>query len=99
MIYLADKENDFDKLPLIKNKKNIFVLNKIDLAKKKAPVGGLAISAKTKKNLKLLKNELADNFLKLNQEELLSVNIRHLDLIKKAYKNIALISPGLITLT
>ena len=97
VIYLADKENDFDKLPLIKNKKNIFVLNKIDLAKKKAPVGGLAISAKTKKNLKLLKNELADNFLKLNQEELLSVNIRHLDLIKKAYKNIALISPGLIS--
>ena len=97
VIYLADKENDFDKLPLIKNKKNIFVLNKIDLAKKKAPVGGLAISAKTKKNLKLLKNALANNFLKLNQEELLSVNIRHLDLIKKAYKNIALISPGLIS--
>ena len=97
VIYLADKENDFDKLPFIKDKKNIFVLNKIDLAKKKAPIGGLAISAKTKKNLKLLKNALADNFLKLNQEELLSVNIRHLDLIKKAYKNIALISPGLIS--
>ena len=97
VIYLADKENDFDKLPLIKNKKNIFVLNKIDLTKKRAPVGGLAISAKTKKNLKLLKNALAHNFLKLNQEELLSVNIRHLDLIKKAYKNIALISPGLIS--
>ena len=97
VIYLADKESDFDKLPFIKNKKNIFVLNKIDLAKKKAPVGGLAISAKTKKNLKLLKNALAHNFLKLNQEELLSVNIRHLDLIKKAYKNIALISPGLIS--
>ena len=97
VIYLADKENDFDKLPFIKDKKNIFVLNKIDLAKKKAPIGGLAISAKTKKNLKLLKNALSDNFLKLNQEELLSVNIRHLDLIKKAYKNIALISPGLIS--
>ena len=97
VIYLADKENDFDKLPFIKDKKSIFVLNKIDLAKKKAPIGGLAISAKTKKNLKLLKNALADNFLKLNQEELLSVNIRHLDLIKKAYKNIALISPGLIS--
>ena len=97
VIYLADKENDFDNLPLIKNKKNIFVLNKIDLTKKRAPVGGLAISAKTKKNLKLLKNALAHNFLKLNQEELLSVNIRHLDLIKKAYKNIALISPGLIS--
>ena len=97
VIYLADKENDFDKLPLIKNKKNIFVLNKIDLTKKRAPVGGLAISAKTKKNLKLLKNALAHNFLKLNQEELLSVNIRHLDLIKKAYKNIALISPSLIS--
>ena len=96
VIYLADKENDFDKLPIIKNKKNIFVLNKIDLTNKKAPVGGFAISAKTKKNLKLLKKALAHNFLKLNQEELLSVNIRHLDLIKKAYKNIALISPGLI---
>ena len=96
VIYLADKENDFDKLPVFKSKKNIFVLNKIDLSNKKAPVGGFAISAKTKKNLKLLKNALAHNFLKLNQEELLSVNIRHLDLIKKAYKNIALISPGLI---
>ena len=32
VIYLADKENDFDKLPIAKNKKNIFVLNKIDLA-------------------------------------------------------------------
>ena len=40
---------------------------------------------------------LAHNFLKFNQEELLSVNIRHLDLIKKAYKNIALISPGLVS--
>ena len=49
VIYLADKENDFDKLPIAKNKKNIFVLNKIDLANKKAPVGGFAISAKTKK--------------------------------------------------
>jgi len=96
VIYLADKENDFDKLPITKNKKNIFVLNKIDLTNKKAPLGGFAISAKTKKNLKLLKKALAHNFLKLNQEELLSVNIRHLDLIKKAYKNIALISPGLV---
>ena len=97
VIYLADKVNDFDKLPIVKNKKNIFVLNKIDLTNKKAPVGGFAISAKTKKNLKLLKKALAHNFLKLNQEELLSVNIRHLDLIKKAYKNIALISPGLVS--
>ena len=97
VIYLADKENDFDKLPIAKNKKNIFVLNKIDLTNKKAPVGGFAISAKTKKNLKSLKKALAQNFLKLNQEELLSVNIRHLDLIKKAYKNIALISPGLVS--
>ena len=97
VIYLADKENDFDKLPIAKNKKNIFVLNKIDLTNKKAPVGGFAISAKTKKNLKSLKKALAHNFLKFNQEELLSVNIRHLDLIKKAYKNIALISPGLVS--
>ncbi len=97
VIYLADKESDFDKLPIAKNKKNIFVLNKIDLTKKKAPVGGLAVSAKTKKNLKLLKKALAHNFLKLNQAELLSVNIRHLDLIKKAYKNIALISPVLVS--
>ena len=97
VIYLADKENDFDRLPITKNKKNIFVLNKIDLTKKKAPVGGFAISAKTKKNLKLLKKALAHNFLKLNQEELLSVNIRHLDLIKKAYKNLALISSGLVS--
>ena len=97
VIYLADKENDFVKLPISKNKKNIFVLNKIDLTSKKAPVGGFAISAKTKKNLKLLKKALAHNFLKIDQEELLSVNIRHLDLIKRAHKNIALISPGLVS--
>ena len=97
VIYLADKEIDFDKLPIIKSKKNIFVLNKIDISNKKAPVGGFAISAKTKKNLKLLKEALTQNFLKLNQEELLSVNIRHLDLIKEAYKNISLISPGLVS--
>ena len=97
VIYLADEENDFVKLPISKNKKNIFVLNKIDLTSKKAPVGGFAISAKTKKNLKLLKKALAHNFLKIDQEELLSVNIRHLDLIKRAHKNIALISPGLVS--
>ena len=51
VIYLADKEIDFDKLPIIKSKKNIFVLNKVDISNKKAPVGGFAISAKTKKNL------------------------------------------------
>ena len=97
VIYLADKENDFKKLPLIKSKKNIFVLNKIDLSNKKAPEGGFAISAKTKKNLKLLKKALTKNFLKLNQEELLSVNMRHLELIKKAYKNVSLISPALVS--
>ena len=97
VIYLADKESDFSKLPLIKRKKNIFVLNKVDLSRKKAPPGGFAISAKTKKNLKLLKKALAESFLKLNQEELLSVNMRHLNLIKKAHKNIALISSGLIS--
>ena len=97
VIYLADKESDFSKLPLIKRKKNIFVLNKVDLSRKKAPPGGFAISAKTKKNLKLLKKALAESFLKLNQEELLSVNMRHLNLIKKAHKNIALISSGLVS--
>lgn len=97
VIYLVDKEKDFYKLPIIKSKKNIFVLNKIDLCNKKAPEGGFAISAKTKKNLSLLKKALTHNFLKLNQEELLSVNFRHLDLIKKAYKSIALISPGLVS--
>ena len=97
VIYLADKENDFNKLPIIKGKNNIFVINKIDLGNKMAPEGGFAISAKTKKNLKLLKNALTKDFLKLNQEELLSVNMRHLDLIKKAYKNVALISPALVS--
>ncbi|MBL6811464.1 MAG: tRNA uridine-5-carboxymethylaminomethyl(34) synthesis GTPase MnmE [SAR86 cluster bacterium] len=97
VIYMVDKEKDFYKLPIIKSKKNIFVLNKIDLCNKKAPEGGFAISAKTKKNLSLLKKALTHNFLKLNQEELLSVNFRHLDLIKKAYKSIALISPGLVS--
>ena len=81
----------------MKRKKNIFVLNKVDLSRKKAPLGGFAISAKTKKNLKHLKKALAESFLKLNQEELLSVNMRHLNLIKRAHKNIALISSGLIS--
>ena len=97
VIYLADKESDFSKLPLMKRKKNIFVLNKVDLSSKKAPPGGFAISAKTKKNLKHLKKALAESFLKLNQEELLSVNMRHLNLIKKAHKNIALISSDLVS--
>ena len=97
VIYLVDKENDFNKLPIIKSKKNIFVLNKIDLRNKKAPKGGFAISAKTKKNLKLLKKALTKSFLTLNQEELLSVNMRHLDLIKKAYKNVSSISPALVS--
>tara|TARA_B100000965_G_scaffold237006_1_gene198687 strand:+ start:639 stop:1940 length:1302 start_codon:yes stop_codon:yes gene_type:complete len=97
VVYLAEKESDFDKMPLIKSKKNIFVLNKIDLVEKKAPEGGFAISAKTKKNLKVFKGALTQSFLKLNQEELLSVNIRHLSLIKQAYKKVALISSGLIS--
>ena len=97
VIYLADKESDFNKLPLMKRKKNIFVLNKVDLSRKEAPPGGFAISAKTKKNLKHLKKALAESFLKLNQEELLSVNMRHLNLIKRAHKNIALISSGLVS--
>ena len=97
VIYLADKESDFSKLPIMKRKKNIFVLNKVDLSRKKAPPEGFAISAKTKKNLKHLKKALAESFLKLNQEELLSVNMRHLNLIKQAHKNIALISSGLVS--
>ena len=95
-IYLADKESDFGKLPTIKGKKNIFVLNKIDLCNKKAPFEGFAISAKTKKNLKLLKKELTESFLKFNQEELLSVNMRHLNLIVEAHKILNLISPSLV---
>ena len=96
-IYLAVKESDFKKLPVIKNKNNIFVLNKIDLSHKKAPADGLAISAKTKKNLNLLKKALSQNFLKLNQEDLLSVNMRHLGLIKQAHRNVALISSSLVS--
>ena len=96
VLYLAEKKSDFDKMPIFKSKKNIFVLNKIDLVDKKAPPEGLAISAKTKKNLKLLKAALTQSFLKLNQEEVLSVNIRHLNLIKQAYKKVTLISTDLI---
>ena len=96
VLYLAEKKSDFDKMPIFKSKKNIFVLNKIDLVDKKAPPEGFAISAKTKKNLKLLKAALTQSFLKLNQEEVLSVNIRHLKLIKQAYKKVTLISTNLI---
>ena len=96
VLYLAEKKSDFDKMPIFKSKKNIFVLNKIDLVDKKAPPEGFAISAKTKKNLKLLKAALTQSFLKLNQEEVLSVNIRHLNLIKQAYKKVTLISADLI---
>ena len=96
VIYLVDTPSDLNKLPIKKSKKNIFVLNKIDLCNKDAPEGWFAISAKTKKNLATLKKAVAQNFLKLDQEELLSVNMRHLDLIKQAYKNISQISPGLV---
>ena len=34
--------------------------------------------------------------MKLNQEEVLSINIRHLKLIKQAYKKVTLISTNLI---
>ena len=86
VIYLAEKNSDFDKMPILKSKKNLFVLNKIDLCSKNAPTGGFAISAKTKKNLKPLKDAISQSFLGLNQEELVSVNTRHLYLIKEAYK-------------
>jgi len=97
VIYLVDSLSDFNLLPIKKGKKNIFVLNKIDLSHKEAPEGWFAISAKTKKNIAVLKKAVAENFLKLGQEELLSVNMRHLDLIKQAHKNISQISPGLIS--
>ena len=96
VLYLAEKELDFNKLPIFKSKKNIFIINKIDINKSKAPKGGFAISAKTKKNLKPLKEELVKSFLSLNQAELLSVNLRHLNLIKQAFKKVSLISPSLI---
>ena len=95
-LYLAEKELDFKKLPVSKSKKNIFIINKIDVNQRKAPKGGFAISAKTKKNLKPLKEELVKSFLKLNQAEILSVNLRHLSLIKQAFKKISLISPSLV---
>ena len=95
-LYLAENELDFKKLPVFKSKKNIFIINKIDINKSKAPKGGFAISAKTKKNLKPLKEELVKSFLSLDQAELLSVNLRHLNLIKQAFKKISLISPSLI---
>jgi len=95
-LYLAEKELDFKKLPVFKSKKNIFIINKIDINKSKAPKGGFAISAKTKKNLKPLKEELVKSFLSIDQTELLSVNLRHLNLIKQAFKKISLISPSLI---
>tara|TARA_A100001035_G_scaffold197005_1_gene157876 strand:+ start:5931 stop:7208 length:1278 start_codon:yes stop_codon:yes gene_type:complete len=96
VLYLAEKELDFKKLPVFKGKKNIFIINKIDINKSKAPKGGFAISAKTKKNLKCLKEELVKSYLSLDQTELLSVNLRHLNLIKQAFKKISLISPSLI---
>ena len=96
VLYLAEKELDFKKLPVFKGKKNIFIINKIDINKSKAPKGGFAISAKTKKNLKSLKEELVKSYLSLDQTELLSVNLRHLNLIKQAFKKISLISPSLI---
>ena len=95
-LYLAEKELDFKKLPVSKSKKNIFIINKIDINERKAPKEGFAISAKTKKNLKPLKEELVKSFLSLNQAELLSVNLRHLSLIKQAFKKISLISPSLV---
>ncbi len=93
-----DKE-DIEILDLIKNKKNIIVLNKIDLIKVNVEIPKeikdnkniIKISALNKEGIEDLYNKIAELFrfneIK-NDNSLLITNIRHKENIKEANKNI-----------
>ena len=96
VIFLAENEKDFKEFPY-KNKKNVlFVINKIDKNNFIHSDKAIGVSAKTRKNLSQLKLALVDEYLNSHNEELLAVNTRHLNTVKKAYKIISSIKPELL---
>ena len=96
VIFLAENEKDFKKFPY-KNKKNVlFVINKIDKNNFIHSDKAIGVSAKTRKNLSQLKLALVDEYLNNHNEELLAVNTRHLNTVKKAYNIISSIKPELL---
>jgi len=96
VIFLAENEKDFKEFPY-KDKKNVlFVINKIDVNHFKLSDKVIGVSAKTRKNLSLLKEALVGEYLSAHNEELLAVNTRHLNTVKKAYSIINSIKPKLL---
>ena len=96
VIFLAENEKDFKKFPY-KNKKNVlFVVNKIDKNNFIHSDKAIGVSAKTRKNLSQLKLALVGEYLNSHNEELLAVNTRHLNTVKKAYNIISSIKPELL---
>ncbi len=96
VIFLAENEKDFKEFPY-KNKKNVlFVINKIDKNNFIHSDKAIGVSAKTRKNLSQLKLALVDEYLNNQNEELLAVNTRHLNTVKKAYNIISSIKPELL---
>ena len=96
VIFLAENEKDFKEFPY-KNKKNVlFVINKIDKNNFIHSDKAIGVSAKTRKNLSQLKLALVDEYLNSHNEELLAVNTRHLNTVKKAYNIIRSIKPELL---
>ena len=95
-IFLAENEKDFKEFPY-KNKKNVlFVINKIDVNDFTVSDGVIGVSAKTRKNLSQLKEVLVSKYLGTHNEELLAVNTRHLNAVKRAYGIINSIKPKLL---
>ena len=68
-----------------------------DLRGYKDSKGFTGISAKTGKNLSLLKSLIVSSFLNFDLSEVVAVNARHLSFVKQGSKAINAISPSLIS--
>ena len=97
VIYLGLAKKDFEDMPVLKGKPCIKVLNKMDLKGYKDSKGFTGISAKTGKNLSLLKSLIVSSFLNFDLSEVVAVNARHLSFVKQGSKAINAISPSLIS--
>ena len=97
VIYLGLTKKDFEDMPILKGKPCIKVLNKMDLRGYKDSKGFTGISAKTGKNLSLLKSLIVSSFLNFDLSEVVAVNARHLSFVKQGSKAINAISPSLIS--
>jgi tRNA modification GTPase len=90
-------KKDFEDMPILKDKPCIKVLNKMDLKGYIDSKGFTGISAKTGKNLSLLKSLVVSSFLSFDLSEVVAVNARHLGFVKQGSKAINAISPNLIS--